>query len=147
MSGEPRAARGTAAASRSETELAWPGTFRPATGPCAATAARSFYVDALRGRQVWETMRAERDGSMRFLLGGRLVEVSTEGASDVPPLVLYVDDPYEVAERCWDAGFSVRVREDVPDGVPVSVVDPFGRRIDLAFRRSATSPRRAAGEE
>jgi catechol 2,3-dioxygenase-like lactoylglutathione lyase family enzyme len=95
------------------------------------TAARSFYGDVLGGRQVWSTGRP--DGSLWFLVGETLVEVSagSDGGGEPAPIVLEVDAPEELAERCWDAGFTVRVHDYMTDREAVSVVDPSGRRIDL----------------
>ncbi len=121
------------------------GTTTPRTyAPNEADAARTFYCDALRGRQVWPTGRADTRGRLWFLVGGTLVEVGPALRSAAAPLELDVDDPFEVAERCWDAGFSVLVNGDGADGAPVSVLDPFGRRIDLTPRDITMSARLAA---
>ena len=92
--------------------------------------ARAFYCDVLQGRQVWE---AERAGGLSFIVEGTRIDVGASPASDREPVVLPVLDPSAVAERCWDAGYSVRVPEgeDSTAGAAVSVIDPFGRRIDL----------------
>jgi len=37
----------------------------------------------------------------------------------------------DVAERCWDAGFSVLVRERRRGLPSFTVIDPFGCQIDL----------------
>jgi catechol 2,3-dioxygenase-like lactoylglutathione lyase family enzyme len=89
--------------------------------------ARAFYCEVLRGRQVWD---AERTGSLSFFVEGVRIDVSTSGAGDREPVVLAVDNPDALAERCWDAGYSVRVDHDAT-GVTMSVIDPFGRRIEL----------------
>jgi hypothetical protein len=110
-------------------------------------AARAFYCGALRGGQVWPTDRPGTGGSLWFLIGGTLVEAGSESRSATLPIVLDVDDPEASAERCWDAGFSVRVHQDATSRAPVSVVDPFGRRIDLAARVTTRTPCLTAHEE
>ena len=96
----------------------------PGISPSAAKAARSFYGDALGGREVWRTGRAEAPGSLWFLVGGTLVEVSADPGAVRAAITLAVDAPYDVAERCWDAGFTVRVRHDgTRPAATVSVVD------------------------
>ena len=123
-------------AGRPEIASRWtPATRGFAIGPRAAAAARAFYRDVLRGREVWPTRRADADRSLWFLVGGTLIEVGSEVRDADAPVVLDVDDPEEVAARSWDAGYSVRVRETATGGVPISVIGPFGRRIDLAAAR------------
>jgi hypothetical protein len=85
---------------------------------------------------VWRTGRAEAPGSLWFLIGGTLVEVSADPGAIRTAITLAVDAPYDVAERCWDAGFTVRLRHNGPRPADVSVVDPFGRRIDLTSRHA-----------
>jgi catechol 2,3-dioxygenase-like lactoylglutathione lyase family enzyme len=109
-------------------------------------AARAFYCDVLRGRQVWRTGRAGAGASLWFVVAGSIVEVGSN-VSSTPPVVLHVDDPDGLAERCWDAGFSVQVHQDATGQTLVSVVDPFGRRIDLAPRVTARTPCLTAFEE
>lgn len=101
--------------------------------PDEATAARAFYCDALRGRQVSPIRRAVDGRSLWFRIGGTLVEARPDRPDTASPLVLGVDDPLGLAERCWNAGFSVRVSEDDDevDRMLLSVFDPFGRQIDL----------------
>jgi hypothetical protein len=90
--------------------------------------ARAFYCDVLHGRQVWDS---ERAGSLSFVVEGARIDVSTNAAGDSEPVVLSVANPDALAERCWDAGYNVRVDHD-GTGVTMSVIDPFGRRIELA---------------
>lgn len=90
--------------------------------------AQAFYCDVLHGRQVWD---AECGGKLSFIVEGTRIDVSTSVAPDSEPLVLSVGDPEALAERCWDAGYSVRVGHEAPDDATVSVMDPFGRRIEL----------------
>jgi len=91
--------------------------------------ARAFYCDVLQGQQVWEE-ETQRDASLSFIVEGTRIDVSASAAGDGRPIVLSVADPGALAERCWDAGYSVRV-DDETAGEAVSVIDPFGRRIDL----------------
>lgn len=59
------------------------------------------------------------------------------------PVRLVVDDPEEVAERCWDAGFTVQVIQDATGRASISLVDPFGHRIDLVPRMETSSADRS----
>ncbi len=94
--------------------------------------ARTFYCDTLRGRQVWDTDGAgSSGGALSFIVSGTRIDVSTNIPAADTPVVLTVSDPHAVAERCWDAGYSVRVSHETEPAATVSVIDPFGRRIDL----------------
>lgn len=90
--------------------------------------ARAFYCDVLHGRQVWHS---ERAGSLSFMVEGARIDMSTSAAGDSEPVVLSVGNPERLAERCWDAGYSVRVDHDPTGDATMSVIDPFGRRIEL----------------
>ena len=92
--------------------------------------ARAFYCDVLQGQEVWGEA-PERGASLAFIVEGTRIDVTTRAANDGSPVVLPVGDPGAVAERCWDAGFRVRVRDEPTGDTAVSVIDPFGRRIDL----------------
>lgn len=48
--------------------------------------------------------------------------------------VVAVDDPVELAERCWDAGFTVRVSEATNTRLTVMVSDPFGQLLLIVPR-------------
>ena len=89
--------------------------------------ARAFYCDVLHGRHAWDS---ERAGSLSFIVEGSRIDVSTSAAGDSEPVLLSVANPNQLAERCWDAGYSVRVDHD-GTGTTMSVIDPFGRRIEL----------------
>lgn len=92
--------------------------------------ARSFYEDVLGGRQVWPTGPRTTPRALWFLVGTTLVPVSL--VPDAGVLELFVDSPASVAERCWDAGHTVRFRAD--DADDLIVIDPFGRQIVLIPR-------------
>lgn len=93
-------------------------------------AARSFYEGALGGREVWPTGPRTTPRRRWFLVGTTLIPVSF--VPEAATLELFVDSPAAVAERCWDAGYTVRFRaEDTDDLI---VIDPFGRQIVLAQR-------------
>jgi hypothetical protein len=99
-----------------------------ATPPSQARIAREFYCDVLQGQQVWGGDEAgERDAALSFIVEGTRIDVGASATAAEEPVVLPVLDPGAVAERCWDAGYSVRVGDEAA----VSVIDPFGRRIDL----------------
>jgi hypothetical protein len=96
-------------------------------------AARSFYRDLLGGRQVWPTGRRAGRGRLWFLLDGTLVEVGPHRGKASEILELTVESPNEVVERCWDAGYTVRLLGDADIGA-MQVIDPFGRTIMLLPR-------------
>ncbi|HTJ22965.1 MAG TPA: hypothetical protein VL383_11255 [Gemmatimonadaceae bacterium] len=81
----------------------------------------------MQGRQVWDS---EGASGLSFIVQGARIDVSTSAAVDREPVVLPVDNPDVLAERCWDAGYSVRVEHDATR-TTLSVIDPFGRQIDL----------------
>jgi len=96
----------------------------------------AFYRDVLRGREVRATRAAGRRNRFCFIVGETPVEVRSAVRTPPAPIVVDVDDPAEIAERCWDAGFRVRVREVAAGrALQLSVVDPLGRQIDLNRRR------------
>ena len=142
----PRAARRTIRPDGPDAlRLRAPGTHRRAN-PAASNdveAARAFYGDALRGRQLRLPARRGTTTGLWFLVGGNIVEVRT-GNGGAAPIVIDVDDPDLLAQQCWDAGFTVRVGEDETGRAPVSVIDPFGRRLDL-MPKAALSDRLSAG--
>jgi hypothetical protein len=85
---------------------------------------------------VWPTRRAPAEAGPWFLVEGTLIEARAARDADRPPIALAVDAPDELAARCWDAGFGVRVREGASGAVVLSVIDPLGREIVLARRES-----------
>jgi hypothetical protein len=100
--------------------------------------ARWFYCDLLRGRQIWPSEGADR-GAQWFHVGESVVVVHRDRPPFRAPARLVVDDPSALAERCWDAGFTVQVREAPAGGTMLVVVDPFGRELVLVARDPATS--------
>ena len=77
---------------------------------------------------------------VRSSRGQRATRVATHDDSSI---VLEVDAAEQIAEWCWDAGFSVYVREDARGRTVLSIVDPLGRRIELtepAFDSHVISP-------
>jgi len=108
----------------------------PTTADRDAAAAQSFYGDALRGRQVWPTDCTAAEMGLWFLVGGTLIDVRAALDAGRPPIALAVDEPEELAARCWDAGFDVRVHDDASGRGVLSVIDPFGREIVLVCRES-----------
>jgi catechol 2,3-dioxygenase-like lactoylglutathione lyase family enzyme len=103
---------------------------RESTTSLQAYIARAFYCDVLQGREVWEE-ESGHDGGISFVVEGTRIDVGTSNMDDGEPLVLSVVDPGVVAERCWDAGYSVRVGDEDAGEAAVTVIDPFGRRINL----------------
>jgi len=95
-------------------------------------AAREFYERILGGRQVWPTGPRAAARKLWFLVGSTLLPVNFTPAGDV--VEVCVDLPAAIAERCWDAGHTVRLRADNSDDLVV--VDPFGRELVLTQRAS-----------
>jgi len=102
-------------------------------------AARAFYEGALGGRQVWPTGPRAAARKLWFLVGTTLVPVGLLPGADA--VELCVESPASIAERCWDAGYTVRLRAD--DSDDFIVVDPFGRHIVLT-RRASVCPFRVS---
>ena len=105
-------------------------------------AANTFYTGLLRGRLVHRGRRRTGSARLWFRIDEVLVETGP-GSHDRAPVLLHVDDPLAVAERCWDAGFTVRLLDPPFGHATVSVMDPFGRQLSLvpaAYR----DPRQAA---
>jgi hypothetical protein len=98
-------------------------------------AAREFYEGALGGRQVWPTGPRAAARKLWFLVGSTLIRVNLMRSAEV--VEACVDSPAGIAERCWDAGYSVRLRAD--DSDDFIVIDPFGRQIMLTTRMSCCS--------
>ena len=48
-----------------------------------------------------------------------------------------------IAERCWDAGYSVRVHDGPAGAVSLFLADPFGREIALIGRTTTPEFARA----
>lgn len=102
--------------------------------------AHVFYRELLGGRRIRPpNVEAAGVRGLWFLVGSVRVEVRADLGSRAAPILLHVEDPDAVAQRCWDAGFTVRVRQDERGRAPVSVFDPFGRRVDLAPHIALTS--------
>lgn len=106
---------------------------RSPRAPSAAEMVRTFYEDVLGGRQVWPSEKADTAGRLWFLVGSTLLEASADDEVSTS-IVLEVDTPEAVAERCWDAGFRVHVSDDATGLTSLSVVDPLDRRIELTVR-------------
>jgi hypothetical protein len=85
---------------------------------------------------VWPTGPRAVPRRLWFLVGSTLLRVSlVDREVDTPEL--RVDSPAALAERCWDAGYHVRLRGD--DSDDLIVLDPFGRELVLTPRASAAS--------
>jgi len=97
-------------------------------GTREVAAATRFYCGALCGQPAGYAEASGRLRRLWFRVGDAIIETGL-GWRARERIALPVHDPDETAERCWDAGFSVFVHDDSP--APLSVVDPFGRRIDL----------------
>lgn len=109
-------------------------------------AARRFYRGVLGGRQVWPTDRRRGLRSLFFLVGDTLIEVDPSARAEPTVVELAVDSPNDLAERCWNAGYTVRLRDVAPDDSCSAflVTDPFGRSIALTRRADAHLARASA---
>lgn len=96
-------------------------------------AARAFYCDALGGRQLTTTRGEDGSGSLRFRVGEDLV--TTGPGAGAGRVAIVVRDAIAVAERCWDAGFEVRVRGS-EEATTIAVVDPFELELELVSAAS-----------
>jgi catechol 2,3-dioxygenase-like lactoylglutathione lyase family enzyme len=99
----------------------------------ALAAARAFYCDALGGRPVRHVRLGDGSSVLTFLVGGDLVTTGRGAANDRVTLV--VDDVVAIAERCWDAGFEVRVGGSA-DAESIVVIDPFDLELEVIARGS-----------
>ena len=103
----------------------------------ALAAARAFYCDVLGGRQMRRLQLGDGSSMFRFLVGEELVTTGPGVADDRVTLV--VDDALAIAERCWDAGFEVRVR-GAADETTIVVIDPFDRELEVRSSTIADGP-------
>ena len=92
-------------------------------------AARRFYRDALGGRELGGAA-TEGHRCLWFLVEHQCLAVRPR--SGLPaPLTLEVEDPEAIAVRCWDAGYTIEVAEAAAAEGVLSVIDPFGQRVEL----------------
>ena len=98
-----------------------------------ASTIRSFYTDVLGGIEVCAVDGVPPDDALSFLVEDQLVEVRASRDDIADVLELTVAWPIDIAERCWDAGYTVRLDEDDADSV-LHVTDPLGRSIALRAR-------------
>ena len=121
------------------------GGHRRALAARDLAAASRFYTDLLRGRRVRPAGRRSDGARLWFRIEEVLVETGpfTHGGA---PVLLHVDDPLEVAERCWDAGFTVRLLDPPFGDATVAVMDPFGQELHLVGA-DCDDPRQAANGE
>jgi catechol 2,3-dioxygenase-like lactoylglutathione lyase family enzyme len=94
-------------------------------------AARTFYGDVLGGRQVWPFGSAEASERLWFLVSGALIETGPEFRNTRVRVLLGAEYADDLAARCWDAGFTVQVDPGPAGRATLTLVDPFGRQIDL----------------
>ena len=91
---------------------------------------RTFYEYVLGALLVDSGESAQVDDALHFLLEGQLIRVSASGDDTPHPVKLTVASPALLAERCWDAGYTVHVEGGGVDET-VYVTDPHGRTITL----------------
>lgn len=93
-------------------------------------AARVFYIELLQGRLVCAARRHTDHARLWYHVEDALIETGP-GIHAEDSVLVHVDDPLAIAERCWDAGFSVRLLDRPFGDATISLTDPFGRRIEL----------------
>jgi len=98
--------------------------------------ARSFYGGVLGGIEVRPADRVDSADALYFLVEDQLVEAGALGDAEHAALELTVESPLELAERCWNAGYSVRFDGDGDDAI-LQLMDPYGRSIALLPRDGA----------
>lgn len=99
-----------------------------AANETAVAAARAFYCDVLRGRHIRRARLDDDSDLLFFCIGDELITTGPAATKD--RIALVVADAIAIAERCWDAGFTVHVRESA--GVTtIAVIDPFELELEL----------------
>jgi hypothetical protein len=94
-------------------------------------AAWKFYCTVLDGRQVWPLGVARDNGRLWFEVGNALIETGPQFCNARACMAIAAEVVEDVAARCWDAGFSVLVRERRRGPPSFALIDPFGRQLDL----------------
>ena len=94
-------------------------------------AARAFYEDVLGGVEVGSSQRVQGEYALYFLIEDQVIEVCSPCDEVHDTLELMVASPIDLAERCWDAGCTVRLESD---GDVLRVTDPLGRTLVLRPR-------------
>jgi hypothetical protein len=94
---------------------------------------RSFYEDILGGVQVSPVGGVQADDALHFILEGQLIRLAAPDDDRHQVLELTVASPIALAERCWDAGCTVRIERGGVDGI-VYITDPVGRTVALLPR-------------
>jgi hypothetical protein len=111
------------------------GRYAPTVEGLDAGTARAFYTDVLGGFEVRPAGGA-KDDTLHFLVEGQRIDVRAARGGHDDGLELTVRSPVEIAERCWDAGFTVRLENEGSE-VVLHVTDPLGRSIALRPRAGA----------
>ena len=94
-------------------------------------AAWKFYCTVLGGREVRPFGAARDNGTLSFEVGNVVIETGPQFRDARVRMVFATEVVEDVAIRCWDAGFSVLVRERRRGPPSLALIDPFGCRIDL----------------
>ena len=89
--------------------------------------ARAFYENVLGG----VSHRVQGEYALYFLIEDQVIEVCSPSDEVHDTLELMVASPIDLAERCWDAGCTVRLESD---GDVLRVTDPLGRTLVLRPR-------------
>ena len=94
-------------------------------------AAWKFYCTVLGGQQVWPFGVRRDNGRLWFEVGNTVIETGPQFRDARARMVFAAEVVEDMAIRCWDAGFSVLVRERRGGRPSLALIDPFGRQIDL----------------
>ena len=90
-------------------------------------AATAFYCDILNGTQA----RTAPANELWFVVGGVLIETGPGAHTEWGRVAIEVENPEDVAAKCWDGGFTVRTEGGAPCSPRLTLVDPFGLEIAL----------------
>lgn len=120
------------------------GSFQPSAHHAVIAEIRRFYCELLSGREVRrdEVPRGSSGSSeaLWFIVGRQCIAVWPLEA-EAGSMSLQLDDPIAVAERCWDAGYTVCAFDTDRGDTKLSVIDPVCRRIELTRADEFRSPR------
>ena len=94
-------------------------------------AAVTFYCDILDGTQA----RTAPADELWFVVEGVLIETGPGAHTEWGRMTIEVENPEEVAAKCWDGGFTVRTEEAESWSPRLTLVDPFGLEIALVPKR------------
>lgn len=97
-------------------------------------AARVLYCELLDGLEIVSATPADAEKSVCFVVDDVLIETGHGCRGQMARVP--VEDPERLAARCWNAGYTVVVGDaaGASRSAAISVLDPFGLRIELTSR-------------